>query len=189
MTFVMEGASLVLSTLRSDDVRWHLLGVVNALGLPDCWIAAGFVRNAVWDHLHERPASPLPSDVDVNWYDPSRIDPEEDRSHEAVLRTIAPAANWSVKNQARMHARNGDAPYDSASDAMRYWPETATAVAARRVGPEHLEIVAPFGLRDLLDLTLRPTPRFTGSKRIIFDDRVSSKAWLSHWPRLRIATA
>jgi hypothetical protein len=28
-----------------------------------------------------------------------------------------------------MHMKNGDAPYLSAVDAMRFWPETATSVA------------------------------------------------------------
>jgi hypothetical protein len=28
---------------RADPVRWHLLELVSDLGLPDCWIAAGFV--------------------------------------------------------------------------------------------------------------------------------------------------
>lgn len=36
------------------------------------------------------------------------------------------ALGLPVKNQARMHLRNGDRPYQSATDAMRYWPETAT---------------------------------------------------------------
>lgn len=48
----------------------------------------------------------------------------------------------------------------SARDAMRYWPETATAVAARRGGRDELEIASPLGLDDLFNLLLRPTERF-----------------------------
>lgn len=29
------------------------------LNLPDCWIAAGFVRSLVWGHLHQRKPSAL----------------------------------------------------------------------------------------------------------------------------------
>ena len=33
---------------------WGLdaLRAVAALGLPDCWIAAGVLRNPIWDRLH-----------------------------------------------------------------------------------------------------------------------------------------
>jgi uncharacterized protein len=33
----------------------QVLGVTEALGLPDCWVGAGFVRNPVWDALHGFP--------------------------------------------------------------------------------------------------------------------------------------
>jgi hypothetical protein len=94
-----------------------------------------------------------------------------------------------VKNQARMHIRNGDAPYTSAVEAMRYWPETATAVAARRQGPDGCEIAVAFGLEDLLNLILRPTPRFTGAKLSIYEERLQSTGWTTFWPRLRKAEA
>ena len=177
--------------LRADPLRWHLLGVVQSLNLPDCWIAAGFVRNAVWDALHGRHPSPLSTDVDVIYFDPLRTDPSVDRAVEQALHLREPHIHWSVKNQARMHGRNGDAPYASAVDAMRFWPETATAIAVRRgdgmrAPDAELDITAPFGLGDLLALVLRPTPSFTGDKRSLFDARVASKNWLYHWPKLII---
>ncbi|MGQ3099887.1 MAG: nucleotidyltransferase family protein [Sphingopyxis solisilvae] len=179
--------SLISSILQTDTLRWHLLGVVAALGLPDCWIAAGFIRNAIWDHLHRRSGAPLRGDVDVIWFDPERCDPAQDRKHEARLHAVEPSIAWSVKNQARMHVRNGDAPYRSATDAMRYWPETATAIAARRLGSDICEIAAPFGVDDLLNLLLRPTSHFAVEKRSIYEDRIRTKGWLSIWPHLRSA--
>jgi hypothetical protein len=185
----MNAAFQVESILRADPLRWHVLGVVRALCLPDGWIGAGFVRNAVWDHLHQRPPSPLTGDVDVIWHDPGRTNPAEDRKHEAALRAAEPSISWSVKNQARMHTRNGDAPYVSAIEAMRYWPETATAVAVRRHDFDSCEIAAAFGLDDLLNLVLRPTPRFSREKRGIYEDRLRTKCWTISWPLLREAEA
>lgn len=181
----MHAASCINAILRADPLRWHLLHIVRSLELPDCWIGAGFVRNAVWDHLHQRSTSPITGDIDVIWHDPTRTDPAEDRKYEAALRDAAPSLAWSVKNQARMHIRNADAPYASAVDAMRHWPETATAIAARRQGPADCEIAAPFGLDDLLNLILRSTPHFSGVKRPIYEDRLQAKAWLTAWPLLR----
>jgi hypothetical protein len=191
MLLPMSADSQVASILRADPFRWRVLNVASALGLPDSWIGAGFVRNAVWDHLHGRPPSPLTSDVDVDviWHDLGRIDPAEDRRIEAALRVAEPSIAWSVKNQARMHTRNGDLPYASATEAMRCWPETATAVAVRRHGFDGYEIAASFGLDDLLNLILRPTPRFSREKRSIYEDRLRTKDWTASWPLLRKAEA
>ncbi len=83
-----------------------------------------------------------------------------------------------------MHLRNGDAPYASSIDAMRHWPETATAVAVRRTEDDDCKIAAPFGLDDLFGLMLRPTPRFTRDRRDIFAERLRSKQWTLSWPML-----
>lgn len=181
----MNGCARVSEILHADPLRWRLLDVVRELGLPDGWVGAGFVRNAVWDHLHQRSPSPPVGDVDVIYYDAHRIDPAEDLRIEAALRAAEPSVRWSVKNQARMHHRNGDGPYACAVDAMRHWPETATAVAARWRSAESCEIAAPFGLDDLLTLVLRPTPRFSAEKRHIYEERLRQKNWATSWPLLR----
>ena len=151
--------------------------------MPDCWIGAGFVRSAVWDHLHGLSASLPNGDVDVVWFDPERADPGEDAALEARLRAVDPALDWSVRNQARMHWRNGDAAYASCADALRHWPETATAVAVRRTGRDGCDIAAPFGLGDLFALVVRPTPGFRAQ---VYRDRIAHKRWAERWPRLRI---
>jgi uncharacterized protein len=173
--------------LRRDAVRWRLLEVVSNLELPDCWIAAGFIRNAVWDALHERSPQVPNGDVDVIWFDPDRCQEGLDRGIEEELRAVDPSIDWSVKNQARMHSRNADKPYQSSTDAMQYWPETATAIAARRSGNDELEIASPLGLDDLFNLLLRPTQRFANEKLPIYEERVRSKAWIESWPLLKRA--
>ncbi|NVE94240.1 nucleotidyltransferase family protein [Altererythrobacter sp. JGD-16] len=180
----MDYVGQVAVVLRADAIRWHLLGVVADLELPDCWIAAGFVRNAVWDALHGRSESPISGDVDVIWFDQSCSDPARDRAIEEALRATEPSIDWSVKNQARMHVRNCDAPYLCATEAMRHWPETATAVAARRIGSDGCEIASPLGLDDLFHLVIRPTTKFDVQKRSIFEERIQKKAWFENWPML-----
>jgi uncharacterized protein len=170
--------------LSRDPERTRVLAIVHSLGLPDCWIGAGFVRSAVWEHMHGLPSSGLDGDVDVIWFDPHRARPTEDEALERRLRSLDSSVQWSVKNQSRMHVRNEDAPYTSATDALRFWPETATCVAVRTTRFGCLEIAAPFGLDDLFGLIVRPTPRFLGAKRAIYDDRIARKQWLRRWPRL-----
>jgi hypothetical protein len=174
------------SLIASDPERMRVLHIVKDLGLPDCWIAAGFVRNCVWDHLHAHPISPLPRDIDVIWFDPNEATTERDAALELALRERDDTLDWSVKNQARMHQRNADQPYRSAFDAMRYWPETATAVGVRLGDQGQIEVSAPFGVDDLFKLIVRPTPRFLAEKHPIYLDRIRAKHWQTHWPRLQI---
>lgn len=165
----------------------RVLAHVRDLGLPDCWVSAGFVRNRVWDHLHGFASSPWLGDIDVIWFDAQHATQEGDRSLESGLREQDSTLAWSVKNQARMHHRNGDLPYRSATDAMRYWPETATAVGVRLGQRGAIDIAAPFGLDDLFDLVVRPTTRFLGEKYPMYLERQRVKQWQTRWPQLTIS--
>ena len=181
-----ERRTALQTTLAVDGERLRLLTLVRTLPLPDCWVGAGFVRDAVWDDLHGFPATLPSGDVDVVWFDPANVDPSEDRRLEERLLALDASVRWSVKNQARMHVRNGDAPYASTVDAIRHWPETATAVAARLGADGSCELAAPFGLDDLFHLVVRPTPVFSGDRCGIVLDRLRRKRWLERWPRLRV---
>lgn len=178
-----DEAKQITEWISNDPLRWELLGHVRDLALPDCWVAAGFIRNAVWDILHDR-APRLTGDVDVIWFDLHETSEARDRALEAELRSKAPDIDWSVKNQARMHIGNGDPPYTCSEDAMRNWPETATAIGVRRTEDDYCELLAPFGLRDLLALELRPAGVFATRKRAVFEERLRQKYWLDQFPRL-----
>ncbi|MCC5985702.1 MAG: nucleotidyltransferase family protein [Rhodobacteraceae bacterium] len=177
----------ITDLLRRDRRRWRALGLVAALGLPQGCIGAGFLRNLVWDHRHARRSDCRDADIDVLFFDPRRTDPAYEADIEARLRSSAPDLQWSVRNQARMHRRNHDAPYASVEDAMRFWPETATAVAAMRAG-EACAIIAPFGLADLDGLILRP-PSAAPHRIAAFRARVAARNWRARWPKLQVMDA
>jgi uncharacterized protein len=90
-----------------------------------------------------------------------------------------------MRNQTRMHARNGHAPYLSSTDAMAHWVETATAVGVRLGRDGSLEIDAPHGLADLDGLILRPGPAYR-QRLEVFHAREAQKRWLDRWPMLRM---
>ncbi len=177
----MRHAEALRSLLLADPLRLHILTCLRSLALPDAWVAAGVPRSAVWDAAHARPPGRSFGDVDVIWFDPAR---EDDTAWEAALRAMEPGLDWSVTNQAAMHAANGDPPYTSATDAMRFWPETATAVGIRLERDGAISIAAPFGLDDLFGLILRPTPAFLGTRRAILQRRAQEKRWRETWPKL-----
>lgn len=183
----MRNAAEIIATIEGQPDMMRLLDAVGRLGLPDAWIGAGFIRNAVWDVLHGRRIDcTLLGDIDVVFFDPVDTRPERDAAIERDLRAACPhAAPWSVRNQARMHRRNGDAPYLDTEDAVRHWPETATAVAVRSRLGGRVELIAPHGMADLLAVIVRPTPAFA-AKMEICRRRVIGKGWLARWPRLTV---
>ncbi|QLE84939.1 nucleotidyltransferase family protein [Shewanella sp. Scap07] len=168
--------------LNSDEIRLAALQMVAQLNLPQGMVAAGFIRNLVWDKLHQC-HYPL-NDVDVIYYDASDVSIAAEQAYCAQLHQWQPALPWSVKNQARMHLRNGDEPYQSCVDAMSFWPERETAVAAS-INNQKIELFTPWGLSSLFQLLLTPNSR---RDQRIFQQRLASKNWLQRYPKLQLVT-
>lgn len=179
----MNEKDKLIQIVQTKENLLRDLRLVEALRLPYWCIAAGYVRNHVWDFLHgyERP-TPL-NDVDILYYDPADLDEQTEKNWEKLLNNKHADYNWSVKNQARMHLRNDERPYASVEDAMKRWPETATAVGIY-VSSGQLEAIAPHGLDDLFGLVVRRSPYF--HDKSYFNRRVESKGWLETWPKLRL---
>ena len=166
--------------MRADAQRMKMLTAVASLNLPDCYIAAGFVRNLVWDHLHGFDQTPI-NDVDVIYFDGSQsLNPDRIQKQ---LSALLPDIHWQVKNQAVMHARNGDAPYLDSQHAMAHWPEKETAIAVRLVDVDKIEVCAPFGAQSLFMGHISHNQKRSLE---IFDKRVASKHWLGTWPQLKV---
>ncbi|TWD41099.1 hypothetical protein FB440_104265 [Vibrio crassostreae] len=130
------------------------------------------------------PSPPPLNDIDVIYFDPIDTSYESDLRYEALLKQRLPELNWQVRNQACMHIRNGDEPYQGSLDAMSYWPEKETAVAIKQGLTGDIECNSAFGLESLFDLKVTPNPK---RNRDIFDQRVQSKGWLTQWPKLTIS--
>ncbi|MFC3928156.1 nucleotidyltransferase family protein [Streptococcus caprae] len=175
--------------LLSDPDLQTIFRAVRDLGLPDCWVAAGCVRNAIWNALSGQPVFDRTTDVDVVFYDLER--PYEDSSAiEQRLKETYPAYLWEVKNQAYMHQHSPNtARYSSSCEAISKYPETCTAIAARLVG-EELELFAPYSLEDILHFVLRPTPHFLADEErlAVYQKRLAQKNWSEKWPQLILRT-
>ena len=139
----------IVELIKQDPIRVKALDCVSKLDLPECYVAAGFVRNLVWDSLHDFEMSTPLNDVDVIYFDPNESDPNSYLKYEGTLKLALPELNWQVRNQATMHVRNGDLPYASSLDAMSYWPEQETAVGIRQTAPSQYECIAAFGFETL----------------------------------------
>ena len=179
----MDNKERIVRWIEADDLRMSALRAASSLGLNDWCLAAGFVRNLVWDELHEiSPHSPL-NDFDLIYFDPVDSSEARDKSCELKLKKVI-SLPWSVKNQARMHMRNQDAPYRSTTDAMSYWVEVETAVGARLNDRGEVEIISAFGVEKLFTRTI--TINQKRRKESDFFARVERKRWLHQWPELEV---
>lgn len=176
--------SVIIQLIERDELRLEALECARKLSLPQCYLAAGFVRNLVWDYLHQKSVSTSLNDVDVIYFDPNELSKDKFKEYELALNESMPQLKWQVRNQAFMHVRNGDQSYKSSIDAMSYWPEKETAVAARKLESGSLECIATFGFESLFNLQVTYNPI---RQREIFEYRVKSKGWLELWPSLTIA--
>lgn len=178
----MEHRKELVDIIVNDKLMIETLRIVKNLNLNDCWIGAGFVRNKVWDFLHGQETLKL-TDTDVVFFDQSNISETLEKEIELKLTQTDPKINWSVKNQARMHFRNNHPRYSNTENAISHWPETATAIAVRLNSKNIVEILAPYGLNDLFNLIVKPTPNFDSA---LFQKRVNEKQWEKQWGKLKI---
>jgi hypothetical protein len=51
-------------------------------------------------------------------------------------------------------------PYTSSQDAMSKYPETCTALGLRLLKNDDLELFIAYGLTDLVNFQVKPTPHF-----------------------------
>lgn len=178
----------IIREIKKDAWMVQIMKTVKSLHLPDWWICAGFVRSKIWDLLHEfEKRTPLP-DIDVIYFDAKNRDEQIEKKMEEKLKILMPGVPWSVKNQARMHIKNNMLPYSSSVDGISKFPETVTALGVKLDEKENVIFTAPWGVRDVLNMEVRPTPIFLEKKERleIYKNRVAQKNWKAVWARVKI---
>ncbi|SDP09607.1 hypothetical protein SAMN05216347_10546 [Streptococcus equinus] len=170
-----------------DDELMAIFRIIEQLDLKDAWLAAGTLRNYIWNVLSGKPGLSDASDLDVVFYDPE-ITYEETLALQNQLQLCYSNYQWEVKNQVFMHGHSPHTPpYQNARDAISKYPERCTAIAARLKDGD-LELFLPYGVDDILDLVVQPTPHFLADKErmTVYHDRLKKKDWQKKWPRLQI---
>lgn len=169
-----------------DVVAARQLKTVRNFGPEGAYIAAGFVRNRVWDALYDVAPTATKADVDVVYFCSTDVSPDRDYAYEAALTENDPETDWQVRNQARMHHFHGYPPFSSLADGLAHWAETATSVGVRLDDSDVMHFVAPFGFDDLANHILRITPNMKDMDPEGFDARLLAKGWQVRWPRLKV---
>lgn len=173
----------------TNPVVATLVGRLPALGLDDCWLAAGCLFQTVWNVLTGRDPQAGILDYDVNYHDASDTSWE---AEDAVIRRAAVVfadvdANVEVRNEARVHLwyeqKFGTPcpPYRSVGHAVSTFPNCSSCVAVRPTSGG-VEVLAPFGLRDLFAMVTRPNPVLAPAA--VYEAKTAR--WRAEWPTLTV---
>lgn len=131
------------------------------LNLPAWWLAGGAVRNTVWQSLFGAECALTINDFDLAFFDQDGNRAQE-LAAKAYLAAQFPDYVFDVKNQASFARwRSGRRPYSSTEDGIADWLHTATAVGVRCNTAGCWEFFTPYGLDDLFNGMVRPTPAHT----------------------------
>ncbi|WP_420769094.1 nucleotidyltransferase family protein [Parageobacillus thermoglucosidasius] len=185
---VIKDEKDIIRLIKEDEWMMDILRAVKSLNLPDWWVCAGFFRSKIWDVLHGfKERTPIP-DVDVIYFDDTNTEEAEEKKFETRLRNILPNIPWSVKNEARMHVVNNIPPYSSSVDAISKFPETATSLGVKLDEKDKIILVAPWGVEDVINLEVKPTPYFKESKERaqIYEERITKKNWKDIWYKVNV---
>ncbi|MEW4354809.1 nucleotidyltransferase family protein [Streptococcus pneumoniae] len=177
----------ILDSFLQNATMMEILGIIREQKLSDGWLCAGSVRNFIWNTLSGYSAFDEETDVDVIFFDPE-ISYEETLAIEKSLKERHPRFQWEVKNQVYMHIHSPHTePYMSSQDAMSKYPEQCTAVGLRLLENDELELFAPYGLEDIVNFRLRPTPHFVANRErmALYNARIQKKNWDKKWPKVQ----
>ena len=175
----------IAELVKADAWMMEVLYEAEKLRLPDWMIGAGFLRNKVWDHLHDiRREVADTNDIDLVYFDANNADEEHDKALSTIMNGKL-GLEWEIKNQAYMHTRHGDAPYTSTQEGISHWVETPTCVAVTLKDNQPI-IIAPHGIEDLVSLIIRPSPSTKEKRMDYFYERITKKSWLQKWPKLQV---
>ena len=171
--------------LRADPIRMTCLQTAAELALPDWALGAGFVRNLIWDHLHQKLAPTPLNDIDLIYLDKSDPDGLAEADHEAWLAARLPHQRWEVRNQARMHHRQKVQPFTSSLEALSHWVEIPTCIGVRLLPNGEFEWLAPYGFGHNWSLRVSANPKCRQDSQV-FMQRILGKRWQQIWPELEV---
>lgn len=176
----------IIDLIKNDSYMTNVLEAAEKLNLDDYWVCAGFIRNKIWDTLHNYSVRTPYNDVDIVYFNQTDLSTETETILEKKLGEMKPEIPWEVVNQARMYEHHPDVFARCAADGIAHFPETPTSIGIK-LEQGKLIMTAPHGVTDLLNGIVNPTPLFkSNGYRDVYRDRVLTKNWNVIWPNLII---
>ncbi len=179
----------VKSQLEKDKLLMSILKHPKTLEL-NAWLGAGCINQRIWNILTNREITFGIKDYDLVYFDSNDITEESQQNIQEYFNNEFPNIEIECVNEARVHLWYKDffesdtdiKPYTSVENAVKTWPSTASAIAVQWKGND-LKIFAPYGLSDLLNLTVKPNLESYVTETY-FEKKV--KKWIAKWPELKV---
>ncbi|MEY2474569.1 MAG: uncharacterized protein QOK28_3898 [Actinomycetota bacterium] len=178
------------AAVATNVVAQTILTETPGLNLPSWYLGAGAITGCVWNLIHGFDPRHGIKDYDLVYFDTQDLTSETETAVEHAANQLFKGlgVHIDVTNEARVHLwyeeRFGTAiePYRSTEHAISTWPTTASSIGVRHERGV-FTVCAPFGLRDLFGLVVRP------NKTLVSSDVYESKAlrWQAEWPRTQRA--
>lgn len=175
--------------VRRNPVVAAILERAPQLRLPSWYLGAGGVAQTVWNLLHGFEPTWGIKDYDLVYFEPGDLSAASE--HAAEARAAELFADLDVRldvtNEARVHlwypARFGRSipPYRSTEHAIGTWPTTASSLGIRYTSSRFV-VCAPFGLRDLFAMVVRPNKAVVS--RAVYEAK--AERWAMLWPKLTV---
>lgn len=176
----------LLKLAMANPINAEITARLPALGLDQCFLTAGCLFQAVWNHQSNLPADQGVKDYDVFYFDTDVSYEAEDaviRAAEALFQDLG--VNVEVKNQARVHLWYGQRfgrPYPqlhTAKQGIDRYPVAGTCIGLEVATGE---VYAPYGLEDVEQGVLRINP--VHPEQALFEAK--AKSYQARWPWLKI---
>ena len=150
----------LIKMIKEDRWMMNVLNEAEKLNLPDWMIGAGFLRNKVWDKLHNfKKEIADTNDIDLVYFDIKNTEREDKKLSKKMDGRLG--LKWEIVNQSYTHKwHNREIPYENTTEALSEWVETPTCVAVTLKEGEP-KIIAPYGIDDLVNLIIRPCLLYT----------------------------
>ena len=177
------GSATELKDLLYASPRFfEILQAIAELELPQAWLAGGAVRNTVWKQLFADCQLKV-KDFDIAFFD-RQANRETEAAAREKLNAKFPDLVFDVKNQASFGVwREGRFVFESSEDGIAHWLHTATAVGVRLSKGGEFQVFEPYGLADLFQGIVRPTPSQIGAAASI----AKGEEFIAKCPGLKLA--
>ena len=187
-----EQMNTFISILKENRDLMLILDYIYELKLPNFYIAAGAIFQTIWNHYDNKPINYGIKDIDIIYYDSSKLSKEDEEKLENKIIEHFGKLNinykFDVHNEARVHLwkkenenKNID-QYENSEDAIYQWIATVHSVGITRENGD-IKVYAPYGLSDIFSKTIRPIKHKNNTKEL-YDKKV--KSWNERFDDLKI---
>ena len=183
---------IVEGILRKSSIIMNILEVLESYAKknPDFknyYLAAGCINQTILNDFHGYPLDNGIEDYDIVYYDEDTTYEKEDIIIKDLTKRLPKNVSFDIKNQKRVPIwynekfNENRKEYTSVENAISRWNSTITCIGVR-LENNNLIIYSPYGLKDLIDMTIRPVKEDVTQE--LYEKK--AKKWQSKWKRLKI---